>query len=170
MTSRKTSQGPQKSITTAPCEITNATGIGGDGFNRLELLPSESLADAALVSAKKRSAARKPTFVARERNSLLLITSGDVFMPALSGIYALAAMTTIIKFLPDVFRPFEPLVPSDGRLRGPTPTEGRHAPDRKEAHPSQPALRIDFISRRSLSAPALRIASRCADRRALDRP
>src|SRR5438270_7908727 len=109
MTSRKTSQGPQKSITTAPCEITNATGIGGDGFNRLELLPSESLADAALVSAKKRSAARKPTFVARERNSLLLIASADVFMRALSGIYALAAMTTIIKFLPGVFAPLNHL-------------------------------------------------------------
>jgi hypothetical protein len=67
------------------------------------VLPSaESLADAALVSAKKRSAALRPTFVARERNSLLLIASADVFMPALSGIYPLAAMTTIINFLPNV--------------------------------------------------------------------
>src|SRR5690242_18586639 len=106
MTSRKTSQGPQKSITTAPSEITNATGIGGDGFSRLGLLSAESLAEAALARAKKRSAAIKPRLIAREGNSLLLIASADVFMPTLSGIYALAAMTTIIKFLPNVFRPF----------------------------------------------------------------
>ena len=35
ITSRKTSHGPQKSITTAPSEMTNATGIEGEGLSEL---------------------------------------------------------------------------------------------------------------------------------------
>ena len=80
--------------------------MGDDGFGRLGL-PWGSLVDPALaisMSAKKKSAAIKPTVVARGNNSLLLDASADVFMRTLSRIYALAAMTTIITFLPHAFR------------------------------------------------------------------
>jgi len=56
LTSRKTSHGPQKSITTAPSEITNATGIGGEGLS--ELMPKVLVGAATIKIATGISNAR----------------------------------------------------------------------------------------------------------------
>src|SRR6266480_7672390 len=90
MTSRKTSQGPQKSITTAPSEMTNATGMGGDGLSEL--------VTGLLVGA----AAMK---IATGISNVSIVRIGcfkfDRAFMHRSCIYScMAAMTTITMFLP----------------------------------------------------------------------
>ena len=81
ITSWKTSHGPQKSITTAPSEMTKATGIGSDGFNEFAAFDLSSSVAAAEIWVKRNraSAAMKPVFATTGSDSLGLILIVDVF-------------------------------------------------------------------------------------------
>src|SRR6266404_355478 len=104
LTSRKTSHGPQKSMMTASSEITKATGIWPAGLSEWDLSTAELLTSPAFaetsVRTKRTSATTKLTLVAMKKNALLFMVRVDVFMVLFSRIALLAAMTTIIIFLP----------------------------------------------------------------------
>src|SRR5437870_8866659 len=113
LTSRKTSHGPQKSMMTAPSEITKATGIwpwagGLSEFALLACLLSPELPVVSIGAAfaesrpitKRASAAIKPDFAAALTRSFRFMELVRAFMAAIISQPRLAAMPIITTFLP----------------------------------------------------------------------
>src|SRR5438874_1874138 len=110
--SRKTSQGPQKSIITAPSEIRKATGIlpwagGMSGFASIDGLltsgapaaPAGSELAESSPTAENAIAATKPNRATLLSNSFRVLVRS--FMTGSFSEVSMAAMTNIIIFLPD---------------------------------------------------------------------
>src|SRR5207237_2289432 len=113
LTSRKTSHGPQKSMMTAPSEITKATGIWpwAGGLSEFALLACLSSPELPVVSigaafaesrpiTKRASAAIKPDFAAALTRSFRFMELVRAFMAAIIWQPRLAAMPIITTFLP----------------------------------------------------------------------